>query len=237
MSAAEDLIRIIDQRIALALGGAPPVEVARGTISSAAASARRVMVSGIDGSPVAVPVAYPALPVTPAAGDEVVILRRADGWAQLLSVLGRDGDLAAAGGISSGTWTPVAELTTPGTSVPVAGTGVWTRIGPRVFLDGAINGTFDPGDGSGLFRISGLPFSSGQVGTFPGAMAFLLTDPDIVVPSGAQGVWVDVEMVGDEPMLFPYWSGVAFADITWTEATFTGAAELNLSWSLNHTIG
>lgn len=89
MSGSDDLLRLIDERIELALGGARAVEVARGTVAAVYASTRTVLVV-LDAGDTSVPAVYPALPVTPEVGDEVVVLRRRDGWIQLLAVLGRD---------------------------------------------------------------------------------------------------------------------------------------------------
>jgi hypothetical protein len=87
---------IIDERIGLALG-APPVQLERGTVSSVVESLRIAMVTlGAGDTPV--PITYATLPMDLVAGDEVVVLRRPDGWLLVVAVLGRDAPAGGGGG-------------------------------------------------------------------------------------------------------------------------------------------
>lgn len=88
MTDADELLRLIDDRIALALGGARPVEVVRGTVAAVETSTRTVLVT-LDAGDTTVPAVYPSITV-PEVDDEVVVLRRRDGWIMVLAVLGRD---------------------------------------------------------------------------------------------------------------------------------------------------
>lgn len=90
---------IIDERIGLALG-APPVQLERGTVESVVASLRIAMVTlGAGDTPV--PITYASLPMDLVGGDEVVVLRRPDGWLLVLAVLGRDAPAGGGSGASS----------------------------------------------------------------------------------------------------------------------------------------
>jgi hypothetical protein len=87
---------IIDERIGLALG-APPVQLERGTVASVVESLRIAMVTlGAGDTPV--PITYASLPMDLVPGDEVVVLRRPDGWLLVLAVLGRDAPAGGGGG-------------------------------------------------------------------------------------------------------------------------------------------
>jgi hypothetical protein len=100
-----DLVRLIDQRIALVLPPSPPVELVRGVVQSVIPNLRTAMTT-LDGGSVAVPVTYGATDV--AAGDQVVVLRRRrDGFLLVGWVLGRD---AAAGGGGTASWDIVDAL-------------------------------------------------------------------------------------------------------------------------------
>lgn len=96
----DELVRrlhaIVDARVALALPNGVGLEVERGTVDSVVPSLRVAMVR-LGGNTTPVPVAYPALPVAIAAGDEVVVQRRRDGWLMVDHVLGRDAAAAAGG--------------------------------------------------------------------------------------------------------------------------------------------
>lgn len=88
MSDADELLRLVDERIALALGGVRPLEVVRGTVAAVHTSTRTVLVA-LDAGDTTVPAVYPSI-TEPVVGDEVVVLRRRDGWIMVLAVLGRD---------------------------------------------------------------------------------------------------------------------------------------------------
>jgi len=76
-------------RIELRLGGSVPTDVIRGTVASVAANVRTVSAQ-LDGAAVPTPgIAYPAV-ITPVVGDDILVLRRRDGFLLLLHVLGRD---------------------------------------------------------------------------------------------------------------------------------------------------
>lgn len=121
-----DLLRIIDERIALSRPTAPQVEIARGTVTTVYTSTRTVMVV-LDGGDTAVPVTYPMLPDDPVEGDEVVVMRRRDGWLHLLDILGRDPTAAAAAGeLPVGT---ILMLGTDDDPATLLGYGTWEAFG------------------------------------------------------------------------------------------------------------
>lgn len=175
-----DIHQLMDDRVRLELPSGA-LGRARGIVESVTPNLFTAMVL-IDGSDVAVPVAYPALPVALVEGDDVVILRSRDGWMLLTEVLGR-GDVLSANGIlfpvtqvpsddvntlddyEEGTWTPVLTFATPGNLSVVysAQNGSYTKIGNRVFVvANMVTTTFTHTTASGALLVTGLPFTAGE---------------------------------------------------------------------------
>jgi hypothetical protein len=116
-----------------------------GTGASAAPAARTNLGLGTAAVPVFAGVQFPAVD-TPNAGPNVL-----DAYEEGQSV-------------------PTLEFSTPGTSSWVWTQQVlfWTKIGNRVFLNGAIQGTLTKGTAAGNLRMTGLPYlASAAAGSAP----------------------------------------------------------------------
>ena len=73
-----------------------------------------------------------------------------------------------------GTWTPGVTLTTPGdlAAVYILKRGTYTKIGNRVFIEFTIStSSFTYSTASGLFRITGLPFTVAAADCIVGAIS------------------------------------------------------------------
>lgn len=135
--------RIVDRRLERRTPVAPPLEALRGTFVETVAGTRTAKVL-VDGSSTAAPAILPMLPEIPVAGDELLLLRRRDGWLVITDVLGRDVTPATAS--SGGEAFPVGAVfiavvgTDPAT---LLGYGTWVAFGAGRVLVGLSAGDPD----------------------------------------------------------------------------------------------
>jgi hypothetical protein len=94
-----------------------------------------------------------------------------------------------------GTWVPALNLSVPGTSSFTASNnngGYYVKVGKRVWVTFNLSGAWSLGTGSGLFFVSGLPFTNqpNQTSAAPGNSAYgpilIVYSDGVTLPSGAQ---------------------------------------------------
>jgi len=88
VSAKRELYRIIDARIDQKLRDSTP-EYVRGTVASITPNLR-VLTASLDGTSIPTPgITYPA-GIVPVVGDDVIVMRKRNGFLLVLAILGRD---------------------------------------------------------------------------------------------------------------------------------------------------
>ena len=85
---ARTLHRIIDRRIDRRLGAGLPIELARGSVTEVDATQRQIA-ARLDGAVKATRGIATPSGMSPVVGDDVVVLRRRDGFLLLHAILGR----------------------------------------------------------------------------------------------------------------------------------------------------
>jgi microcystin-dependent protein len=157
MSLSDADLHAIEQRIAMATAGSMP-QLLRGTVTGVTANLYTLSALLEGATTPALNIPYGALGVTPAIGDEIVVLRRPrDGWCMVLEILQRspatssgDGDAGA----PTGAVFPYAGSDAPSGYLLCDGSAVSRTTYADLF---AVCGTtYGSGDGSSTFNVPDL---------------------------------------------------------------------------------